>query len=101
MSKDKDKALTELANAVIDASLHWTGEDEEKNPGLKKIRTMAGLYALISDDEMEKKIQELMKKGFLYIRTFPREYVLLFNNDTEEKARISWANGEIDIYRTL
>ena len=31
-----------LADEVIAASLHWTGEDEEKNPGLKKIRTLAG-----------------------------------------------------------
>ncbi len=36
--------LQGLCRDIIEASLFWTGEDEEKNPGLKKIRTLAGLY---------------------------------------------------------
>ncbi len=36
--------LTHLSNAVLAASLYWTGEDEKKNPGLKTIRTLAGYY---------------------------------------------------------
>lgn len=31
----------ELAKAVIEASMWWTGEDEEKNPFLKRARTLA------------------------------------------------------------
>jgi len=33
----------ELARAVIEASMWWTGEDEEKNPSLKRARTLAGI----------------------------------------------------------
>lgn len=33
----------ELAEEVIEASLYWSGEDEERNPRLKRIRTLAGL----------------------------------------------------------
>lgn len=32
----------ELAREVLDASLYWTGEDEERNPLLKRIRSLAG-----------------------------------------------------------
>lgn len=39
----KFDALKELAEEVIEASLYWTGKDEEKNPKLKLIRTLAGL----------------------------------------------------------
>ncbi len=38
-----DRDAQELAKTIMDASLLWTGEDEEKNPGLKKARTLAGL----------------------------------------------------------
>lgn len=38
-----DKLAVELAEAVLEASLYWTGLDEEKNPALKKSRTWAGL----------------------------------------------------------
>ena len=38
-----DDDLKKLANTVIETSLHWTGADEEAIPGLKKIRTLAGL----------------------------------------------------------
>ncbi len=31
----------DLAIGVIEASLYWTGDDEEKNPQLKRIRTLA------------------------------------------------------------
>lgn len=33
-----------FAHAVIDASLYWTGEDEDACPALKYLRTMAGYY---------------------------------------------------------
>lgn len=39
----KTNDLEKLANAVIETSLHWTGADEDAIPGLKKIRTLAGL----------------------------------------------------------
>ncbi len=42
-SKDSARMLQELAEIVIEASLYWTGEDEQKNPALKKARTLAGL----------------------------------------------------------
>jgi len=29
---------------IIASSIYWSGEDEEKHPGLKKARTLAGLY---------------------------------------------------------
>ena len=40
---NKSDVLKELAEKVIEASLYWTGKDEEKNPKLKLIRTLAGL----------------------------------------------------------
>lgn len=39
----KEKLMLDLAKTVIDASLYWTSKDEEKNPNLKKARTLAGL----------------------------------------------------------
>ena len=33
-----------LCDLIIETSMYWTGEDEEKNPGLKTIRTLAGHY---------------------------------------------------------
>ncbi len=39
---DREK-LVELASTIIDASLFWTGQDEEKSPKLKRARTLAGL----------------------------------------------------------
>lgn len=33
-----------LADTIIEASLYWTGEDEERNPALKTARTLAGLF---------------------------------------------------------
>ena len=48
-----NKELLELCQLIISASLHWTGEDEEKNPQLKKIRTLAGFY-LRNLSEVEK-----------------------------------------------
>ncbi len=44
MKSYEEKALIELAQEIIKASLLWTGKDEERNPGLKKIRTLAGYY---------------------------------------------------------
>jgi hypothetical protein len=41
--------IEELASKIIDVSLYWTGQDEERNPGLKKIRTLAGLILNKSD----------------------------------------------------
>lgn len=38
-----DKLSTDLAEAVLAASLYWTGEDEVSNPSLKTARTLAGL----------------------------------------------------------
>jgi hypothetical protein len=32
----------DACQCIVDASLYWTGEDEEKNPTLKRARTMAG-----------------------------------------------------------
>jgi hypothetical protein len=39
-----EKDFLELCNLIIEASLLWTGEDEERNPLLKRIRTLAGYY---------------------------------------------------------
>jgi hypothetical protein len=33
-----------LCQFIIDQSLYWTGQDEEKLPGLKTIRTLAGYH---------------------------------------------------------
>ena len=38
------KDLLGLSENIVEASLYWTGEDEEKNPKLKRIRTLAGFY---------------------------------------------------------
>ena len=43
--KERDKLendLKEICLLVVDASLYWTGEDEAKNPALKRVRTCAG-----------------------------------------------------------
>lgn len=44
VADDREKKLFELCYLIIDASLYWTGEDEERNPKLKRMRTLAGLY---------------------------------------------------------
>ena len=36
--------LKELSDNIINASLYWNSIDEEKNPKLKIIRTLAGIY---------------------------------------------------------
>lgn len=46
-----DDLAIELAEAVLEASLYWTGLDEEKNPALKKARTLAGLIIGQSKEE--------------------------------------------------
>lgn len=33
----------ETCQLIVDASMFWAGTDEEKNPLLKKARTMAGI----------------------------------------------------------
>ena len=38
-----EQRLFELSTLIIAASLKWTGEDEERNPKLKIIRTLAAL----------------------------------------------------------
>jgi len=48
-----DEAAQKLAETIMDASLHWTGEDEEKNPGLKKARTLAGLLLNKSQEDSQ------------------------------------------------
>jgi hypothetical protein len=44
-----NKDFLELCELIIEASILWTGEDEERNPHLKKIRTLAGFY--LSEEE--------------------------------------------------
>jgi hypothetical protein len=39
----------DFCHAVIDASLFWSGEDEEKCPALKFLRTMAAYYLWIEE----------------------------------------------------
>ena len=34
----------DFCNAVIDASLYWTGDDEAMCPALKYLRTLAGYF---------------------------------------------------------
>lgn len=41
MERPYQEILKELCDLVVAASLYWTGEDEEKNPLLKRIRTLA------------------------------------------------------------
>ena len=41
---DIEKRLQEISKIIIEASLCWTGKDEEKNPLLKRVRTIAGVY---------------------------------------------------------
>ena len=38
------KDFSKLCEHIITASLHWTAEDEEKNPMLRNLRTLAGWY---------------------------------------------------------
>lgn len=38
------KELVQLSSLTIDASLNWTGKDEQNNFKLKTIRTLSGLY---------------------------------------------------------
>ena len=46
VADDRENKLLEMCNLIIDASLYWTGEDEERNPRLKRMRTLAGLYLM-------------------------------------------------------
>ena len=46
----KDEDIKELCNTIIDTSLFWTGEDEHTNPGLKKMRTLAGYHVRAGGD---------------------------------------------------
>jgi len=48
--------------AIIDASINWTGQNEEDYPELKKIRTLAGamLNNLKTDSEKEKILYEFV-----------------------------------------
>ena len=39
-----NKDFLELCELIIEASLFWNSEDEERNPLLKRIRTLAGYY---------------------------------------------------------
>lgn len=58
-AKEKmNKDFLELCNLIIEASLLWTGEDEERNPLLKRIRTLAGYYLNSSEFILEKKDNE-------------------------------------------
>ena len=41
---EEKKELIKLCENIIEASLFWSGKDEEKNPMLKRIRTLAGFY---------------------------------------------------------
>lgn len=45
MKTDREN-LIELAGLVIEASVNWSGWDEEKIPSLKKLRTLAGYHLL-------------------------------------------------------
>lgn len=56
---DVTKEFIDLCKKIIDASLYWTGEDEDKNPGLKTIRTLAGNYL---QQWSQKCIRDLMDK---------------------------------------
>ncbi len=38
------ESLQNFCIDIIDTSLLWTGKDEERNPGLKRIRTLAGHF---------------------------------------------------------
>lgn len=42
--KIKTDDLEKLCTEVIETSLGWTGADENAIPGLKRIRTLAGLF---------------------------------------------------------
>jgi hypothetical protein len=48
------KELKELCDVVVAASLYWTGEDEKKNPLLKRMRTLARMHL----EEMRPKIRK-------------------------------------------
>ena len=52
------KDFLELCNLIIDASLYWTGEDEERNPHLKKLRTLAGYYLNSEKKDSETKMSK-------------------------------------------
>jgi len=41
---ETERRLKEVCELAIEASLNWTGEDEENNPPLKRLRTIAGIY---------------------------------------------------------
>ena len=43
------KDFMDLCKKVLDASFYWTGEDEERNPMLKTIRTLASYYKDLYD----------------------------------------------------
>ncbi len=38
------KDLKDLADKIIEASLLWNSDDEEKNPALRTARTLAGIF---------------------------------------------------------
>jgi hypothetical protein len=44
IANNLERELIELCNGIVEASTYWTGSDEEKNPELKRIRTIAGHY---------------------------------------------------------
>ena len=56
--KDSFEKLCEL---IIEASIDWTGEDEEKHPKLKTLRTLAGHGVMLIEHtkEIEKDTEEL------------------------------------------
>lgn len=57
-----------------------------------------GVIKMISDDEMESMIATMLTKGFVYVRDFSEEYVLMYCEHTQEKARLSWYDGSINRY---
>lgn len=54
----KKKLSLAACEAIIEASLYWTGEDEENHPELKKMRTLAGIGKV----EYEKELISIQKK---------------------------------------
>lgn len=60
------KDFLELCELIINASLYWSSEDEERNPHLKKLRTLAGYYLNSEKKDSEtkniKKLKTLIKE---------------------------------------
>ena len=44
-----DRDFKKLCEDIIQASADWTGMDEERNPLLRRIRTLAGYYLTEED----------------------------------------------------